>query len=126
GKEGKLPKIDENTFIYPIIEDVIQIKNKQNKPLLKKVQIKHLLTHTIGYEAVLLMRDDIVDMDPYQYVDYLINYPIVYQPGQYYLYSNAGFYLLGVVLQEFLQEDLLTFIKREVFEPLGITKFTWE
>lgn len=123
---GKLPPIDENTFIYPIIKDLIQLKNERNKVHLKKVQIKHLLTHTIGYEGVLLMRDDIAHMDPYDYINYVVNYPIVHRPGQYYLYSNAGFYLLAVVLQEFLQEDLLSFIEREVFALLGITDFEWE
>lgn len=123
---GKLPNINEETFIYPIIRDVTQLEHKENEAKLKKIKIKHLLTHTIGYEDVLLMRDDIRQMDPFEYVNYLVNYPIIHEPGKYYLYSNAGFYLLAVVLQEFLQEDLLTFIDREVFAPLGIRDYKWE
>ena len=72
------------------------------------------------------MRDDITHLDPFEYLNYVVNTPIIYEPGEYYLYSNAGFYLLGVVLQAFLQEDLLTFIKREVFDPLGVKDFKWE
>src|SRR5690625_5205387 len=72
------------------------------------------------------MRDDITHLDPFAYLHYIVNYPIVYEPGEYYLYSNAGFYLLGVVLQEFLQEDLLIFIKRELLDPLGVKNFKWE
>src|SRR5690625_3040700 len=124
--EGKYSKINEETYIYPIIKDVIQLENKKNENTLKKVKIKHLLTHTVGYDDVLLMRDDIAHMDPFEYLNYIVNHPIVYEPGEYYLYSNAGFYLLGVVLQEFLQEDLLDFIKREVFDPLGGKVFKWE
>lgn len=123
---GKYREISEETYIYPIIKDVISLENRANEAALKKVQIKHLLTHTIGYADVLLMRDDIVHMDPFEYVNYIVNYPIVHEPGEYYRYSNAGFYLLGVVLQEFLQEDLLGFIKRELFDPLGIKDFKWE
>lgn len=125
-QEGKYPKISDETYIYPIIKNVINLENKANEAQLKKVQIKHLLTHTVGYEDMLLMRDDITHLDPFEYVNYVVNAPIVYEPGEYYLYSNAGFYLLGVVLQEFLQEDLLTFIKREVFDPLGVKDFKWE
>lgn len=125
-ENGKLPLINEETFIYPIIKDVIQLENSQNIAKLKKVQIKHLLTHTIGFEDVLLMRNDIKHMDPYEYVNYVVNYPIIHEPGNYYLYSNAGFYLLAVVLQEFLQEELLIFVKREVFKPLNIVNFDWE
>lgn len=124
--EGMYPKISEDTYIYPIIKDVIHLENKKNEAALKKVQIKHLLTHTVGYTDVLLIRDDIAHMDPFEYVNYIVNYPIVHEPGEYYLYSNAGFYLLSVVLQEFLQEDLLRFIRREVFGPLGIEDFKWE
>lgn len=123
---GKLPKINEDTLIYPIINNTIDLENKQNEKKLRKIKIKHLLTHTIGYEDVLLMRDDIRRMDPFEYVNYVVNYPIVHEPGEYYLYSNAGFYLLSVVLQEFLQEDLLSFIEREVFTPLGIADYKWE
>ncbi len=71
---------------------------------IRKVQIKHLLTHTIGYEDVLLMRQDIEEMEGNDYINYLVNYPIVHEPGEYYLYSNAGSYLLSVVLQEFYKK----------------------
>ena len=125
-KEEKHEFFDENTFVYPVLKDVIHLTNEDNKEYLKEIQIKHLLTHTVGFEDVLLMRDDIKDMDPYSYLDYLVNHPIVHKPGEYYLYSNAGFYLLSAFLQEFLQEDLLTFVKRELFDPLNIEDFHWE
>src|SRR5690625_4447274 len=122
-EERKYPIINEETYIYPIIKNVIHLENKENEDTLKKVKIKHLLTHTVGYDDVLLMRDDITHLDPFEYLHYIVNYPIVYEPGEYYLYSNAGFYLLGVVLQEFLEEDLLVFIKRELLDPLGVKNF---
>lgn len=122
----KYPVFNEETFIYPIIKDVINLKNKENEKYLKKIKIKHLLSHSVGFDKVLLMRDDIKDMDPYSYLDYIVNYPIVYKPGEHFLYSNAGIYLLSVVLQEFLKEDLLVFVKRELFKPLDIEDFKWE
>lgn len=125
-EEGKYPKISDETHIYPIIKNAINLTNKDNENQLKKVKIKHLLTHTIGYEEVLLMRGDITDMDPFDYLNYVVNEPIKYEPGEHYLYSNAGFYLLSVALQEFLQEDLIDFIRREVFFPLGVINFEWE
>lgn len=123
---GKYPPINENTYIYPIIEHIIDLKNDKNLPKLQNIQVKHILTHSIGYEDVLLMRGDIKDRDPYEYVNDLVNHPIIHKPGEYYLYSNAGFYLLSVVLQQFLHEDLSEFIARELFTPLGMTEFTWE
>lgn len=124
--KGMYPTFDENTYIYPIIKNVINLTNEGNLPYLKKVQVKHLLAHTVGYDKILLMRDDIADMDPYIYLDYVINEPIVYEPGEYYLYSNAGFYLLSVILQEFLGEDLIEFIDRHLFKKLDIKTYKWE
>ncbi|MDN6161392.1 MAG: beta-lactamase family protein, partial [Atopostipes sp.] len=124
--EGKYSLINEETFIYPIIKNQFNLKNEENLEKIKRIKIKHLLTHTIGFEDVLMMREDIRDMDPFNYVNYILNYPLIYEPGDYYLYSNAGFYLLSVVLEEFIQEDLTQFLKREFFNLLGIKKFTWE
>lgn len=125
-EEGNYPEIHEETYIYPIIKEVVNLENAENLEKLEKVQIKHLLTHTIGYDDVLLMRQDIEGMEDKDFVNFLVNYPIVHEPGEYYLYSNAGFYLLSAVLQEFLQEDLLTVMERELFHPLGIETFKWE
>jgi len=124
--KGKYSAFNENTYIYPIIKDVVNLKNPDNLPFLEKIQVKHLLTHTMGYDKVLLMRGDIVDMDPFSYLDYIINEPIVYEPGKHYLYSNAGFYTLSAVLQEFLQQDLISFIDEHLFGPLNIKEYKWE
>ena len=125
-REGKYTPFSDDTYVYPLIKDVVNLTNEKNLEYLQKIQVRHLLTHSIGYDKVLLMRDDIKDIDPHTYVDLLVNYPLVYEPGEHYLYSNAGFYLLAVTLQEFLQEDLLEFITRELFNPLGLEDFRWE
>lgn len=125
-KEGKYPKFDDETYIYPIIKDIFNLTNGENIKYIEKLQVKHLMTHTMGYDKILMMRDDIKDMDPDDYVDFIMNSPIVYEPGEYYLYSNAGFYMLSVVLQEFLGEDLLEFADRELFRPLDIEDYQWE
>lgn len=124
--QGKLPDFNEDTYIYPIIKDVVNLTNLANEDRLKKVTVKHLLTHRIGFDQVLLMRGDIADVDPFTYLDYVINTPINHEPGEYYLYSNAGFYLLSVVLEEFLKEDLLGFIDHHLFDPLDIRYYSWD
>lgn len=124
-EQGIYPKFSQDTLIFPIIKNVINLTNEDNRAYLEKIKIKDLLSHKIGYDKVLLMRGDIKNMDPYTYLDYLVNYPIKYDPGEFYLYSNAGFYLLSVVLQEFIAEDLFTFIERELFTPLGIENAHW-
>ncbi len=125
-QKGYYPPFDENSYIYPILKDKINISNETNLKYLKKIKVKHLLTHTMGYDKVLLMRGDIADMDPFTYLDYIMNQPIVYEPGDHYLYSNAGLYTLSALLEEFIQEDLLEFIDRHLFSKLNIENFHWE
>ncbi|NLC55122.1 MAG: serine hydrolase [Erysipelothrix sp.] len=125
-KKGLYPNFNEKTFIFPIIKDRVNLTNLDNLDRLNKIKLKHLLNHTVGYDKVILMRDDIKDIDPYTYLDYVINHSLVFNPGDYYLYSNAGFYLLSVVLQEFIQQDLLDFIDIHLFQKLNITNYKWE
>ncbi|MGI6608526.1 MAG: serine hydrolase domain-containing protein [Erysipelotrichaceae bacterium] len=124
-QKGLYSYFNTDTLIFPVIEKKVNLTNQDNLEFLKKIRVKHLLTHTIGYDRRLLMRKDILDIDPSDYLDYVINYPIKYEPGEKYLYSNAGFYLLSVVLQEFLNEDLFDFIERELFKPLEIKNAFW-
>ena len=112
--------------VWPVLERVTTLTTIENLPRLQKLTVQHLLTHTIGYDQVLMMRGDLAGLDPQQYVNHVVNTPIPHEPGQHYLYSNAGFYLLSVVLQEYLGEDLYAFADRELFTPLGIEKPEWE
>ena len=125
-KQGIYPEFNYETFVYPILKKIFRLRNTENIEKLKKLKVKHLLNHTIGFDHVLMMRDDIINRNPFTYVDYILNEPIKYDPGEYYLYSNAGFYLLSVILQEFLSEDLEKFIVRYLFSPLDIKVYEWE
>lgn len=117
---------DEEMPVWPIIERVGTLTNTDNLERWQQVKVKHLLNHTIGFDQLLMMRGDIIGLDPMTYVDHIINTPIVHEPGRHYLYSNAGFYLLAVLLQEYLGEDLYEYIDRVLFVPLGIQRPRWE
>lgn len=125
-KQGLYSEFDYETLVYPILEKTFKLRNTDNLEKLKKIKVKHLLNHTIGFDQVLMMREDIINRDPFTYLDYILNEPIKYEPGEHYLYSNAGFYLMSVLLQEFIQEDLLKFIDRYLFSVLDISDYKWE
>lgn len=118
--------ISEDTPVWPVLEPLATLTNEDNRPRLERLKIKHLMNHTIGFDRILMMRGDIADMDPANCLDYIVNEPIAHEPGTHYLYSNAGFYLMSIFLQEFLGEDLEDYATRALFTPLGITDFTWE
>jgi len=123
---GMVDGLNENTYIYPIIKDHIHLKNKANLKYLKQIQIKHCLTHTVGFDTVLLMRQDIENVDHKSLLNYVINTPLAHKPGTHYLYSNAGHYLLSATLQHFLKQDLITYMDIHFFKPLNIVDYKWE
>lgn len=45
-----------------------------------------------------------------------------FQPGSRFHYNNAGFILLGLVVEELTGEDFRTFVGRQIFEPCGMTR----
>lgn len=45
-----------------------------------------------------------------------------FEPGTRYLYSNAGFLLLGLVVERVAGEPLAAFLERRVFSPVGMTR----
>ena len=117
---------NKDFLICPVIKNLVNVKNEHNYKTLNKVTIDHLLSHTIGFDQVLMMRNDIKHMHPDDYLNYIVNTPIMHHPGEQYLYSNAGYYLLSVVLQELLNQDLLNYIYEKLFKPLGIIDYQWE
>lgn len=43
-----------DTFIYPSIKDIVDIKNKSNLEKIKKWKIRNLLTPTTGYKSQMM------------------------------------------------------------------------
>lgn len=114
-----------DTKIYPIIRDKISIENESNLNYLKEIKVKHLLTHTTGYRDLLLFSKDIRESDYDNLFSYVVNYPLYYRPGTHFLYSNAGYYLLAITMEEFLGHDLFDFVNEKLLQPLEIENRSW-
>ena len=115
-----------DTYIYPIIKDKMNLENKNNLAYLKEIKVKHLLTHTTGYRDLLLYSKDIRESDYDDLFDYVINYPLYHRPGTHFLYSNAGYYLLAITMEEYLKYDLFDFVQDKLLKPLGIENRSWD
>ena len=89
-----------------------------------KITLYHLLTHTgglIDYEdlippnrATQLNDADVLSMIASQHRLY-------FEPGSAHRYSNGGYVLLGLVVERASGMDLADFMKKRIFEPLGMT-----
>ena len=54
-------------------------------------------------------------------VRYILGQPLESTPGSSYAYSNIGFLVLGLVIEELTGRDYLSYVFETVFEPLGVS-----
>jgi CubicO group peptidase (beta-lactamase class C family) len=90
------------------------------------ITIRHLIHHTSGlYDYVELMNlagardedpctdDDVIEMLARQE-------KLNFTPGNEYLYSNTGYYSLGLIVKRVSSQPLREFAEARIFEPLGM------
>lgn len=117
---------NEDTLIYDILKDKVNISNKKNIPKLKNIRVRDCLTHTMGYRDIILMSKDIEDKNKDELLDYALSYPLYFKPGEEFLYSNVGYYVLAAAMEEYLNYDLYDFINKHIFKKLDIKNPRWD
>jgi CubicO group peptidase (beta-lactamase class C family) len=88
------------------------------------ITIEHLLTHTAGIVDLFEIPEWLdglkTDVSPRQLLDYFIDRPLLFKPGEGHHYSNAGYVLLGMVIERASGQTYDEFLRTRVFEPLGM------
>ena len=105
------------------VDDNISKYLTNTPPSWANIKIRHLLSHTSGIHSY-------DDMDGFewrqhltqaQFIRRLGRHPVDFQPGEKWEYCNAGFSLLGYIVENVSGEDYLSFLKEHIFMPLGMT-----
>lgn len=96
-----------------------------NQPVGKKVQIRHLLTHSSGildYEAVMSpnQREQLLDADVLTLIKDRDS--LYFEPGTQFRYSNSAFCLLALIIERVSGQSFATFIRQRIFQPLQMTQ----
>ena len=100
-------------------------------PTFKKIQIRHLLTHTSGVRAQFADLDlDVVQAfgkqlpasSKREMAQYLATFPVNGTPGGQWEYANAGFLLLSAVIEHITGKSWFAALKEMVLTPLGLTR----
>lgn len=89
----------------------------------KNVSVRNLLTHTSGIKSYTglsgfeltkrLKRDE--------FVKAIGAYPLEFEPGERWNYSNSGFNLLGFIIESVTGQNYWDFVQARIFKPLGMT-----
>jgi CubicO group peptidase (beta-lactamase class C family) len=89
------------------------------------ITIHHLLTHTSGIKDFTKMKslNEIAqkEMTPKMMVDFFKSEPVNFLPGEKFEYNNAGYVLLGHIIELVSHETYEDFIRKNIFEKIGMT-----
>ncbi|MEM7316659.1 MAG: serine hydrolase [Planctomycetota bacterium] len=101
---------------------------------LADVTVLDLLRHRGGWDRSIspdyafwdLQISDEMGLDsppgPLNKARYLMGKPLDHAPGSQYAYSNLGFMMLGLVLEEVTGQEYLDAVHEHVFDPLGVPR----
>jgi CubicO group peptidase (beta-lactamase class C family) len=82
------------------------------------ITLHHLLTHTSG--LAMYTGDDYEPAERDETVAKMLEAPLRFRPGTDYAYSNAGYSLLGAIVELAAGEGYEDFFRRELFRPAGL------
>lgn len=94
----------------------------------KPVTLRTLMTHTAGFEH---QQQYILQRETDTYIplrDYLVRFQPrrIYPPGEIASYSEYGVGLIGYIIQRISGERFEDYVQHHIFDPLGMTRSTFE
>ena len=94
----------------------------------KQVNLSHLLSMMSGYDCDDLATNFACENAMYNtddWVQYALDLPFAYEPGQHWAYNSSSLILLGETVARASGMKIDEFAKRYLFNPLEITQFQW-
>lgn len=91
------------------------------------ITIHHLLTHTSGldfdyfYDSATPEEREIMG-DREKYIKGVLSHPLAFKPGEGRVYSNTGFSLLAIIIENVSGEPYEQYVREHLFKPAGMTE----
>jgi CubicO group peptidase (beta-lactamase class C family) len=109
-----------------MIDDPVKTYLPEAPPAWDRISLFHLLTHTAGFPGLQSPPTDrqppveSTDGTVAGFVTALMQRPLESQPGERFNYSNSGYLILGHLIQKLTGQSYETFIRENIFAPLGM------
>lgn len=89
------------------------------------ITVEHLLTHTSGIQSYTAMPGWMTtkiqaDLSLTELIDGFKREPMEFAPGTRWSYDNSGYVLLGAIIEKASGTSYASFLKRRIFDPLGM------
>jgi len=97
-----------------------------NQDAAPKVTIRQILEHRSGIQGNVFAapagktRHDVVTLQ--DYFELFKNEPLQFEPGSRQQYSNAGYIVLGLLIERLSGENYYEYVRRHIYEPAGMTQ----
>ena len=95
-----------------------------NKSVAERVTIHQLLTHTSGmgnYQNQQFIANLNKIRTNADLLPFFINEPLAFDPGTKWQYSNAGFVVLGLIIERVSKQSYFDFVRENIFKPAGMS-----
>jgi CubicO group peptidase (beta-lactamase class C family) len=95
-----------------------------NREAARTVTVRHLLTHTSGLadyfndKFMSASRDRFREVE--DYFPLFAGEPLQFKPGARFRYSNAGFMVLGAIVQKASGKNYFDYVRERVYNPAGM------
>lgn len=91
----------------------------------RDITIHHLLNHTSGIKNKTPLSEknytSKMDRSPKELITYFKDEPLAFIPGEKFKYSNAGYILLGQIIETISKQPYSQFIQENIFDKIGMT-----
>jgi CubicO group peptidase (beta-lactamase class C family) len=115
-EQGKLAYTDTIAKLLP---------DYPNKEVAAKVTVHHLLTHTSGIGNYFNAKFMETSKDRFRaigdYFPLFVNDPLQFEPGAKWQYSNAGFMVLGAIVEKVSGQNYFDYVREHIYKPAGMT-----
>ena len=86
-----------------------------------RITVRQLLNHTSGFEGDIFTDTGVGDDCIEKYLGVLHDVPQLFPPGEMFSYNNAGFCVLGRLVEVLRESTYDECLKERIFAPLGLT-----
>lgn len=103
------------------VRDVLPQFRIADEAAARRITARHLLSHVAGFEGDIFTDTGKGDDCLAKYVDGLHDVPQLFEPGAMFSYNNAGYCVLGRMVEVLRGEPFDVCARQHLFTPLGMT-----
>jgi CubicO group peptidase (beta-lactamase class C family) len=100
-----------------------------NKSIAEKITIKQLLDMTSGLGDFFNQKYETTPKEKIRtltdYLSLFVNDTLLFEPGTNHHYSNAGYIVLGLVIEKISGENYYSYIRENIFKPARMMNTDW-